>query len=120
MFYYVLKIKDNEYKCKLATKNLVNLEHRLGVNPLNVLTSISETNLPKLEPLLIILHESLQSLEHGISMDDVYDMYDAFIEEGHNLLELMPIIIEIFKVSGLLPKDAEKKTRKKKEADSKN
>lgn len=120
MLYYTLKIKDKEYKCKLATKNLVNLEHRLGGNPLNVLTSISESNLPKLEPLLIILHESLQNLEHGISMDDIYDIYDNFIEDGHNMLELMPIIVEIFKVSGLLPKDEEKKTKSKKVTDSKN
>ena len=113
-------VGDKEYKCKLNTKSLVNLEKRLGMNPLNIFMNLSENNLPKLEDMLIILHESLQSLEHGISMDDVYDIYYAFIEDGHNMLELMPIIIEIFKVSGLIPKDEEKKTKSKKVADSKN
>ena len=111
-------VGDKEYKCKLNTKSLVNLEKRLGMNPLNIFMNLDENNLPKLEDMLIILHESLQSLEHGISMDDVYDIYDAFVEDGHNMLELMPIIIEIFKVSGLIPKDEEKKTKSKKVADS--
>ena len=119
MFYYSLKIKDKEYKCKLATKNLVNLEHRLGINPLNVLTSISESNLPKLEPLLIILHESLQSLEHGISMDDVYDIYDSYIECGNTFVDFIPVIMDIYKTSGLIKED-KKSTKKGKTSTEKN
>ena len=50
--------------------------------------------------MIMILHASLQAMEHNISLDDTYAIYDEFVDEGNSLLELIPIIIEIFKVSG--------------------
>jgi len=48
----------------------------------------------------MILHASLQALEHNISLEDTYNIYDEFVDEGNSLLELIPIIVDIFKVSG--------------------
>ena len=116
MLYTTLKTGDREYKCKLATKNLVNLEKRLGMNPLNIFMNIGENNLPKLEDMLTILHESLQSLEHGISMEDVYDIYDSFIEDSNNNVDFMREIRDIYKTSGQIKKQkkADEKGKKKK------
>lgn len=35
-------------------------------------------------------------------MDKTYEIYDDFIEEGHSMTDLIPVIIEVFKVSGLI------------------
>lgn len=111
MLYTNFVVGDKEYKCKLATKNLINLEKRLGQNPLNIFMTVGDNNLPKLEDMLMILHESLQSLEHGISMDDVYAIYDSYIENGNTFVDFIPVIMDIYKTSGLIKE--EKKTSKK-------
>ena len=59
--------------------------------------------------MLVILHASLQAYEHGITLDRVYDMYDRFVEEGNSLMELFPIIIEIFKTSGFFKEEVGEK-----------
>jgi hypothetical protein len=56
------------------------------------------------EDIIMILHASLQALEHNISLDDTYAIYDEFVDEGNTLIELIPIIVEIFKVSGFFKK----------------
>lgn len=101
MLYTSFKIKDKEYKCRLTAKACVELEKRMGKNPLLCLYNVKDTQeLPKLEDLILILHASLQAFESGISIEDTYAMYDDFVDEGNSLTELIPIILEIFKVSG--------------------
>ena len=108
MLYYTLTIKDKDYKCRLAARNCVDLEKKLGTNPLNIFMEIAKKGeVPNLEVLMIILHASLQKYQHGISLDDTYDIYDEFVDEGHNLMDLIPELLEIFKVSGLMGEEAE-------------
>ena len=47
MLYTTITINNNEYKLRLNAKASVELEKRLGKNPLNVLMELSEHNLPK-------------------------------------------------------------------------
>ena len=76
MLYTVLNVGDKEYKCRLTAKACVDLERRMGQNPLNVFTEIQKSNeLPKVEDIIMILHASLQALEHNISLDDTYAIY---------------------------------------------
>lgn len=112
MLYYNFKIGDNEYKCKLTTKDLVEVERRLKKNPLTVFMSITNNELPKMEDMLTIFHASLQSYNHGISMEEVYDIYDDYVDSGKTFVDFIPEIMEIYKVSGLIKED--KKTTKKK------
>ena len=108
MLYYTLTIKDKDYKCRLAARNCVDLEKKLGTNPLNIFMEIAKKGeVPNLEVLMIILHASLQKYQHGISLDDTYDIYDEFVDEGNNLMDLVPVLLEIFKVSGLMGEEAE-------------
>lgn len=55
--------------------------------------------------MLTIFHASLQSLEHGITMDEVYDLYDKYIEDGNSFVDFMNLVVEIVQESGILPKD---------------
>ena len=117
MLFHIIKIGDTEYKCKINTNGLVSLERRLKGNPLNIFMTIGDENftLPKIEDLLIIFHESLTTYQHGISMEDVYDIFDKYIEDGKTIVDFINDIVEIFNVSGLLPKD-----KKKSKTSSKN
>ena len=108
MLYYVFTVKDKDYKCRLAARNCVDLEKKLGTNPLNIFMEIAQKGqVPNLEVLIIILQASLQKFQHGISLDDTYEIYDEFVDEGHNLMDLVPILLEIFKVSGLMGEEGE-------------
>lgn len=103
-------VKDTNYKLRLDAKACVSLEDRLGTNPLNVIIQMIQGNtikMPSLKVLLTIIHEALQPYNHGISMDDVYAIYDDYIADGHAMADLIPVILDIFKTSGFIKKPAE-------------
>jgi hypothetical protein len=110
MLYTTITIKNRDYKARITAKACVDLEKKLGTNPLNIFIGMAQSDelkLPSLNEILIIIHASLQAYEHKITMDDVYELYDNFIEEGHTYTDLMPIIFDIYKVSGLIPEEVE-------------
>lgn len=108
MMYSIIKIGENEYKARLTAKSCVELEKKLGTNPINILMDIANANkMPSVDTILVILHASLQAYNHNISLDETYFLYDRFIDDGHSMVDLIPIIIDIFKVSGLLPEEKE-------------
>ena len=89
MLYTELKIGEENYKLRLTTKNSIQLERALGYNP------------------IIILHSMLQTYHHGMSIDKVYDLFDAYAEkEGKSMFDLIPVFIEVFQQSGYITKDA--------------
>lgn len=114
MLYTTFTVKDREYKARINAKACVELEKKLGTNPLNIFISMAEgdgLNLPSLGTILTILHASLQAYEHKITMDDIYNLYDEFVAEGHTLMDLIPVVVDIYKVSGLIPDEVEIETK---------
>lgn len=103
-----LTIKDREYKGRLTARALVELEKKLGGSPINMFMSMAQNEgnyFPSLDMLLTIFHASLQALEHNMSMDKVYELYDDMVDEGKTAVDLLNYIVEVFQVSGLIPKD---------------
>lgn len=97
----------NEYKLRLDAKRVAQLEDALGgKSPLSIFINAGERNIPALKDMLLILHYALQPMQHGIKLDDTYDIYDKYIEDGHTIVDFIPVLIEVYKVSGLIPKDA--------------
>ena len=114
MLYTTITIKDKEYKARITAKACVELEKKLGTNPLNIFIGMAEGNsfnLPSLGTILTILHASLQAYEHKITMDDVYNLYDEYVAEGHSIMDIIPFIVEVYKVSGLIPEEVEVETK---------
>ena len=111
MLYYNWTVGGKDYKCRLTARACVDLEKKLGENPLNVFIKIANANgaLPSVGDMVTILHASLQSMEHGISLDRAYELYDQYVDEGHTLVEFIPVILEIFKVSGFFNVETEGK-----------
>lgn len=103
MLYTTLKVKDYEYKLRLSAKSCIELEKRLGGNPLNVFMQIENGKLPTLATLLTMLHQSLVEYQHGITMDFVYTLYDDYCSEGNNMMNLIQVLIEVLKTSGFIP-----------------
>lgn len=101
--YTTLTVKDNEYKLRLGAKACVDLEKKLGTNPVNILMAIAEKNqVPTLNTILNILQAALQKY-HPMTFEKVYELYDDYVEDGHTMLDLIPVIMEVFKQSGLIP-----------------
>lgn len=102
---------DRTYKLRLTTQGIISLERTLGCNPLQMFMGIDNDILPRISDMMLVLHQMLQPYEHGIKIDDVYEIYDAYIKDGHTMWDLVPVIIEVFQEAGFLPKE---------EADPKN
>ena len=43
--------------------------------------------------------------EHGITLDKAYELYDKFIDDGNTLMDLVPILMDIFKTSGFFKEE---------------
>jgi hypothetical protein len=102
--YYDFEAGNKSYKLKLNTRNTIELEKRLGCNPLGVFGDGS--TLPTVSQMVTILWASLQQYNHGITVNDAYDIFDSYLE-NHVLTDFFAVIIEVYKVSGLMPNEVE-------------
>ena len=102
---------NNTYKLRLNTRNIVLLEKQLGCNPLSIFGD--GDTVPTVTTMVTILNASLQQYNHGITLNDAYDIFDEYLADGHSSVDFIPVILEIYKASGIIPKD-------NKEAEEKN
>lgn len=104
MLFTEWKIDDNtEYKLRLTAQNCVKLEKDLGKNPLDVISNITEHNLPKLSDLIRVVHAAMLAFNSGVTLEKVYSIYDTWVESGHSLIDLIPLIVDIYKGAGIIP-----------------
>lgn len=104
MMYKEFNVGEKTYKLRLNTRNVIALEEKLGCNPLGIFGSDGET-IPTIGTMVTILHSSLQALEHGISMNDACAIFDSWLDEGNNTVDFVNIIMDIYKMSGIIPKE---------------
>lgn len=100
MLYVDFSAGNKDYKLRLDTRNTVALEKSIGCNPLAIFGDGS--TIPTITVMVSVLHNSLQHFHHGISLNDAYTIFDEYLEE-HNLTDFISVIVEIYKVSGLIP-----------------
>lgn len=108
MMYYEFTAGNKTYKLRLNTRNIVALEQKLGCNPVMIFGMNGE-KIPTVSAMVTILHASLQALNHGISLDDAYNIFDEYLADGNNSTEFASVIFEIYKVSGIIPKETDSK-----------
>ena len=94
-----------EYKLRLNTRNIVLLEKQLGCNPLSIFGN--GDTIPTITIMVAVLHSSLQQYHHSITLNDAYDIFDKWMEDGNSMTDFIQIILDIYKASGLIPKDGE-------------
>ena len=105
MNYIDFQVKDKTYKLRLTTRNTVNLEKSLGCNPVAIFGAGDV--IPTITVMVRILHASLQALEHGITLDNAYDIFDSWLEDGHAATDFISVIVDIYKASGIIKQDKE-------------
>lgn len=106
MMYVDFTVGNKDYKLRLNTRNIIALEKQLGCNPL-VIFGDGDT-IPPITQMVAILFHSLQQLNHGISLNDAYDIFDEYLADGNQMTDFLAVIIDIYKVSGLIQEDVEK------------
>lgn len=106
MMYYDFEVGNKAYKLRLNTRNTIALEKALGCNPLAVFGD--GNTLPTVSQMVSILWASLQAYEHNITLNDAYDIFDKYLE-NHVMTDFFNVIIEVYKVSGLMPNEVSEK-----------
>ena len=116
MMYIDFSAGNKDYKLRLNTRNVVALEKQLGCNPLAIFGD-GET-IPTVTTMVSVFHASLQQYQHNISLNDAYDIFDAWLAEGNTTIDFVKILLEIYKASGIVPKEIE--TKEEVSAEEKN
>lgn len=94
--YVTWTVNGTEYKLKLTTDGICQLENKLKVNLLSTLDTM-----PPLNVMCGIIHMSAQRFHHGLSFNNIKTLVDDYIEEGGSQLELFTdVLVPIFEVSG--------------------
>jgi hypothetical protein len=91
---------NKTYNLRLSTRNIVSLEKQLGCNPLMIFGK--GDRVPTVTEMVQVLHASLQKYHHGISVDDAYDIFENWLDDDHIVTDFIQVIVEIYKVSGLI------------------
>lgn len=104
MLYTDFIVGGKTYKLRLATRNIVMLENAIKCNPLSIFGN--GDTIPEVSTMVSILWASLQQYHHGIGMNEAYDIFDKYLEE-HTMTEFIPVILDIYKVSGLIANNKE-------------
>jgi hypothetical protein len=106
MNYIDFEAGNKAYKLRLTTRNIVALEKNIGRNPVAIFFEGNDERIPTITEMVAVLHASLQQYNHGITMNDAFDIFDAYIED-HSTMEFIKVIMEIYQASGLMPKNEE-------------
>ena len=116
--YAIWKVSDDkELKLRLTSSQGMNVEEKIGANLLKVFMPAEGEAfaLPPLKVMLLLTHGALQRFEHGLSFEDVSDLYDDYVDNGGDQAAFMAdVILPMLQVSGFMPREkASKKTPKK-------
>lgn len=98
-----------EYKLRLNTRATVQLEKTLGSNPLAIFGN--GDTIPTVTTMVNILHAALQPYHHNINLDEAFNIFDAWLEDGHAVTDFINVIIELFKASGIIKPEMEQQAK---------
>jgi hypothetical protein len=91
---------NDTYKLRLNTRNTVMLEKAIGGNPLSIFGN--GDNIPSITTMVNILHCSMQQYQHNIDLNKAYDIFDSWLADGNSAIDFLQVIIDIYKVSGII------------------
>ena len=97
---------NKEYKLRLSIRSTVALEKQLGCNPISIFGNGEK--IPTITEMVNILHAALQQLNHGISLNDAYGIFEDWLNDGHTITDFLAVILDIYKVSGIIKDEPEK------------
>jgi hypothetical protein len=107
MVYVDFTAGNKDYKLRLNTRNTVALEKSLGCNPVAIFGN--GDTIPTVTTMVTILYYSLQQLNHGITLEDSYNIFDSYLEDGNGATDFINIILDIYRVSGIIKESGKEK-----------
>ncbi len=113
MMFYDFEAGGKSYRLRINTRNVVALEKQLGCNPVAIFGN--GDTIPTVTDMVSILHASLQQYNHGLTLNDAMDIFDAYLADGNTATDFISVILDIYKVSGIIQGDntkAEDETEK--------
>ena len=100
MSYMLFKVNEfKEYKLRLTMQNIITLEATFNKNFYDIMADFISGSV-NLEVLLQILKESMMTYGYVTCDNDVYNIYDEYVEEGHTMQDLFMLVFEILKHAG--------------------
>lgn len=112
MLYVDFNAGGKDYKLRINTRATVTLEKKLGCNPIAIFGN--GDRIPTITEMVSILHSALQQYEHNITLDDTYDIFDSWLNDGHIMTDFISVIVEVYKASGMMK---DKKDKENTESD---
>ena len=98
-------IEFMSYKLRLDAKRIVELEKKLGGSPLSAFMKDGQVTSPTLQNLLLILHIALLPFQSGIKEEDMFEIYDKWVESGKTYSDLVIVVTDLYRECGLIPKE---------------
>lgn len=96
--FHIWEVKDTDYKLKLTTAVITQLESKYRRN---LMTLLTEGDLPPLAVMLTVIQGAMAPWNHGIKYTDVQKIYDQWTEEGGSQMEFYTnVVIPTLAVSG--------------------
>lgn len=93
------KIGDRTYDLKLRVSDQLELEKKFRKNLISLMGD--EDNIPPLTTMLQVIHSAAVPWNHGLTLRDIHEMYEKYLQSGGNMLELYTrVYLPIFTVSG--------------------
>ena len=95
----IWEVNEEEYKLKLKTSSIIALEEKFKTSLMSLLEV--NGNITPLNIMLQITHYAMKDYNHSIKLNDVYDLFDKYCEEGGSQLGFyQDVFMGIYQVSG--------------------
>lgn len=105
--FVIWKVGNEEYRLKLKSSSICEAEESMGTSLIAFMGS--ETGMPRLKDMLTITYFALKDWNHNQKLEDIYDLYDQYVEEGGSQLKFYTeIFMMIFQVSGFFSQSQSK------------
>lgn len=101
--YITWNVDGKEFHLRLTTLGVINLEEKLGKNPADIFLALSDGQLPRVKEIVQVLHQSLQPLHNGYSIEKSASLLDSYFAEDKSIYDFVTgPMMELFKNCGLL------------------
>lgn len=96
----IWEVKGKEYKLKLSTPRIIELEKKYKTNLMNIMGA-DKGGMPALAVMLDVAHAAMRDYVHGVKEADMAVLFDKYLDDGGSQLNFYTeIYMNIFAVSG--------------------
>ncbi len=102
MKFTTFKAGEKEYKLRITGASIVEMEKKMGKNPLNAMLDAVNGVLPMMTDMFTILWGALLPFNANIKYDDICDIYTQYVDGGGTLDDFLKILVKVFEDSGFI------------------